>query len=95
MDSISEPLCLTKKGIQMNDYQKNLNPELQDQIKQAARNGDVITMKTLIKKGADPFEKDWVGHFAIDYLSKANPPDMIDIVKDITRFAYGRGKDHE
>ena len=72
----------------MNDYQKNLNPELQDEIIEAAKNGDILGMRALIKKGADPFENNWAGYSAIYYLGQSNPPDIFDIVKDLARFAY-------
>ena len=60
----------------------------------AAKSGNVKKMTELIKADADPYELDKSGKNPFNYITRANPPDLLDkeFVKTLTRFTYTYSK---
>ncbi len=74
------------RGINMINPNKS---QLHDLLIDAARNADIITMKRLIKQGADPFEINWSGQSALTIIADQDIKHGVKIIEELATLIKG------
>lgn len=67
---------------------ESLNLDLQAQMIEVAKKGNVGKLQELIQQGGDPFFEDELGNSTIKYIADSNPDEALYLTRDITNAAY-------